>query len=100
MEYEITQASQEIGSITVKYSSAGVSLGEYVIDLPIEDSMYITGVALEAEIQSRAPTWLLERLGAVAAVTNFNEIVALVIPAVVPSIPNAAPEVFSVGVMP
>lgn len=78
MDYQIIAATPELGQITVRYLDAhGAALADYAIDLPVVEGAYPTGAALEAEIQGRAPTWLLDRR-AVIAVADFSAIAALV----------------------
>lgn len=100
MEYEITQASKETGSIIVRYIDGEKVLGDYTIDIPIENGEFITGLTLENEIQSRAPIWLLERKQAVSTATNFSTIEALVTPDLITAPVVSMPEVFNVEAMP
>lgn len=80
MDYRIIAADATIGQIQVTYSNAGTDIATYAIDVPVVDGAFLTGDALEAEIQTRAPVWLLERKTAVAAATGFDQINALVQP--------------------
>jgi hypothetical protein len=78
MDYRIISADATIGQIQVTYSNAGTDIATYAIDVPVVDGAFLTGDALVAEIQTRAPVWLLERKTAVAAATGFDQINALV----------------------
>ena len=80
MDYRIISADAAIGQIHVTYSDAGEDIATYAIDVPVIDGAFLTGDALAAEIQLRAPVWLLERKAAVAAATGFDTIYALVEP--------------------
>jgi hypothetical protein len=78
MDYKIIAANAEIGQIQVTYSDSGADIATYAIDVPVVDGVFLTGDALAAEIQSRAPVWLIERKSMVAAAARFDEIQALV----------------------
>lgn len=78
MNYQIISARPALGQIVVRYLDAqGQALSDYAIDLPVVAGAYPTGEALEAEIQSRAPTWLSVRKSEIAA-ADFSPIEALV----------------------
>jgi hypothetical protein len=78
MDYRIIAANAEIGQIQVTYSDSGTDIATYAIDVPVVDGAFLTGDALVAEIQSRAPVWLVTRKATVAAATGFDAITALV----------------------
>ena len=78
MDYRITKATPEIGQIEVTYTYNGRALATYAIDVPIVEGAFITGDALESEIQHRAPTWLVEREQAIATAAGFEQITARV----------------------
>ena len=78
MDYRIISAVAETGQIVVEYSDGGSVVSTFAIDVPIVNGQFVTGQTLEAEIQLRAPTWIVSRKAAVASATNFNEIQALV----------------------
>ena len=78
MDYRIIAANAEIGQIQVTYSDSGADIATYAIDVPVVDGAFLTGDALTAEIQMRAPVFLVERKAAVAVATGFDEIQALV----------------------
>ena len=78
MDYRIIAANAEIGQIQVTYSDSGTDIATYAIDVPVVDGAFLTGDALVAEIQMRAPVFLVERKAAVAVATGFDEIQALV----------------------
>ena len=98
MEYTITAANAAIGQIEVTYKNNGDTVATYAIDVPVVDGAFITGEALEAEIQRRAPTWLVERTQEVQAATGFDAIVAQVqAPAVVQTTTTTTPHTFVLG---
>jgi len=78
MEYRIIAADATHGQIQVTYSENGSDIATYPIDVPIEDGKYITGDKLDAEIQSRAPIWLMQRRALASAAEDFHHIVAMV----------------------
>ena len=78
MDYEIVSADPELGNIVVKFAHEGMDDSMAMIEVPIEDGVFLSGDALEQKIQSHAPVWLLERRAAVAAATGFEAIAALV----------------------
>jgi hypothetical protein len=78
MEYKIVNAGASTGTITVMYLYQGDNLGIFPIDVPVVDGKYITGTALEELIQSKAPTWLLQRKIEVASASNFEDIASKV----------------------
>jgi hypothetical protein len=79
MKYKIISADEVLGQINVTYfSDKDEPVGTYSIDIPIIDGVFITGPSLEEIIQSRAPTWMLERTSAVNEASNFSEISSLV----------------------
>ena len=79
MEYKIVAANAAIGQISVAYlDTAQKIVAIYAIDVPIVDGAFISGSTLEAEIQSRAPFWLLERTAAVATANNFDMLAGLI----------------------
>lgn len=80
MDYRIIAANAATGQIEVTYSIEGVDVATYTLDVPIVDGKYITGPELEAEIQARAPIWILERKQAIAVATGFDTIAAQVVP--------------------
>lgn len=79
MKYKIVAAKADIGQISVAYldNTDGI-VAIYAIDVPIIDGLFISGDALEAEIQGRAPFWLLERTAAVNTASNFDMLASLV----------------------
>jgi hypothetical protein len=83
MDYRIISANATIGQIQVTYSNEGEDIATYAIDVPVVDGAFLTGDALAAEIQLRAPVWLLERKAEVSTAIGFDEISALVEPPVV-----------------
>jgi len=85
MDYRITRAISETGQIEVTYTHAGRDVATYAIDVPVVDGAFVTGDALTAEINLRAPTWLIEREESVKAASNFGEIAALVAPQEAPA---------------
>ena len=91
MDYRIIAADATIGQIQVMYSNAGEDIAAYAIDVPVVNGAFLTGDALAAEIQRRAPVWLLERKTEVAVATGFDQINALV------QAPPAAPTSTSQG---
>jgi hypothetical protein len=97
MDYRIVAANAAIGQIQVTYSNADIDIATYAIDVPIVDGAFITGTALDAEIQHRAPNWLVERAATVAVATGFSDIEALVVAppvaVVTPTIPFTVSEV-------
>jgi hypothetical protein len=80
MDYRIIAAYAATGQIQVTYSTEGEDIATYAIDVPIVDGAFLTGDALAAEIQLRAPVWLLERKAEVSTAIGFDEINALVEP--------------------
>ena len=78
MEYKIINADASTGTITVMYLYQGDNLGIFPIDVPVVDGKYITGTALEELIQSKAPTWLLQRKLEVVNAPNFEDIASKV----------------------
>ena len=94
MDYRIIAADATIGQIQVTYSNAGEDIATYTIDVPVVNGAFLTGDALAAEIQRRAPVWLLERKTEVAVATGFDQINALV---QAPTVNTVAPAGFSVG---
>ena len=88
MDYKITAVDTAIGQITVMFvDSTGGELAKYAVDVPIENGSFITGDRLEAEIQQRAPVWLLERTAAISTVSNIAHLASLVDPDYVVSVP-------------
>lgn len=86
MDYKIIRATAQIGQIEVAYLADGKVVGVYAIDVPVIDGAFLTGDALEAEIQHRAPTWATTREQEVRAATGFEQIEALVEPLPTPAI--------------
>ena len=80
MDYRVIAANAAIGQIQVIYSDSGADIATYTIDVPIVDGAFLTGDALAAEIQSRAPVWLLDRKNAVSTANGFDTIVELALP--------------------
>lgn len=78
MDYKIVAANAAIGQIQVTYSNNGEDVATYAIDVPVVDGAFITGDALSAEIQHRAPTWLVERTQEVQSATGFDSILSQV----------------------
>jgi hypothetical protein len=78
MDYKIVAADAAMGQIQVTYSSNGVDIATYAMDVPVVDGAFITGDALAIEIQHRAPLWLLERTQEVQTATGFDAILAQV----------------------
>lgn len=78
MDYKIIAADAVHGQIQVTYSSEGVEIATYAIDVPIVDGKYITGEKLDAEIRIREPSWLLERRTMAAIAEDFHLIAELV----------------------
>ena len=94
MDYKITAVDTAIGQLTVMFvDSAGVEVATYAVDVPIEAGAFVTGNRLEAEIQQRAPVWLLERTTAISTVSNLAHLESLVDPAYIVSVP-AVPQVW------
>lgn len=85
MEYKIISADETIGQIQVTYYSGDEALATYAIDVPVVNGHYITGEALDTEIMSRAPVWLLQRKQEVSAAANFASISSLVTPVAAPT---------------
>ena len=87
MDYKIIAVNAAIGQLTIMFvDSAGAEVATFAVDVSIEDGAFITGDRLEAEIQQRAPTWLLERTTAVSTVSNFAHLESLVDPNYVVSV--------------
>jgi hypothetical protein len=80
MEYKIVSANADIGQIQVVFSEDGVTLASYAIDVPIVAGAYLTGDALEAEILTRAPTWLVNRKSLAQSASGFENILARIEP--------------------
>ena len=80
MDYRIIAANAAIGQIQVTYSDSGTDIATYAIDVPIVDGAFLTGDALVAEIQNRAPVWLVERKSSTSTATGFDTIVELARP--------------------
>lgn len=80
MDYQITKATPEIGQIEVTYFNEGKPIANYAIDVPIVDGAYLTGDALDAEIQHRAPIWLVQREQETKTAEGFDAIQNLVKP--------------------
>lgn len=80
MDYKIIAADASIGQIQVAYSKDGADVATFVIDVPIADGAFVTGSALEAEIQARAPVWLINRKAEVAAASGFSALLPQPIP--------------------
>lgn len=78
MDYKIIAANAVTGQIHVEYTDAGIQVAVISIDVPIVNNAFITGAALDIEIQERAPTWLMTRAAHVAAATGFDTISAQV----------------------
>jgi hypothetical protein len=78
MDYKIIYANAELGQIEVLYSKDGKKIGVFSVDVPIIDGAYLTGTALEQEILSRAPVWVVARNEEVKTASGFAEIQALV----------------------
>lgn len=94
MDYKITAVNTAIGQLTVMFvDSAGAAVATYAVDVPIVDGAFITGDRLEAEIQQRAPVWLLERTTAINTVTNLTQLASLVDPDHIVSV-AAVPQVW------
>ena len=94
MDYKITAVDTAIGQLTVMFvDSAGAAVATFAVDVPIVDGAFITGDRLEAEIQQRAPVWLLERTTAISTVSNLAHLESLVDPAHVVSV-AAVPQVW------
>lgn len=58
MNYRIIESTA--GRIRVEYLQGVDVLATYDIDVPAVNGVPITGSALEAKIQSHAPTWMLQ----------------------------------------
>lgn len=79
MDYKIIAVDTAIGQLSVAFlDSNGATVAIYAVDVPIVDGNFITGEALEAEIQQRAPVWLMERTAAINTVTNLAHLESLV----------------------
>ena len=79
MDYKIIAVDTAIGQLTVTFlNSAGAEVSTCAVDVPIVDGSFITGDALEQEIQQRAPVWFLERTDAISTVTNLSHLEELV----------------------
>lgn len=78
MDYKIIAADASTGQIQVSYAHEGNDLAVFSIDVPIVDGAFLTGEALDNEIQCRAPTWLVQRKNELSVATGFDQIVALV----------------------
>lgn len=96
MDYKIIAANAAIGQIQVTYSNAGSDVATYAIDVPVVGGAFITGAELDAEIQRRAPTWLVERQAEVSAATGFDAIHSLVQAPVAPT-PVLSPVAFTIS---
>lgn len=80
MEYKIINATPGTGQIEVLYTHNGKNVSVYAIDVPVVDGVFLTGEALEAEILSRAPTWIIQREQEVKAASGFEQIASRVEP--------------------
>ena len=89
MDYRIIAADATIGQIQVTYSNNDEDIATYAIDVPVVDGAFLTGDALAAEIQLRAPVWLLARKTEVSAATGFDQINSLVQTPAAPATPTA-----------
>lgn len=78
MDYRIVAADAAIGQIQVTYSNNEVDIATYAVDVPVVDGAFITGNALAAEIQHRAPVWLIQRIADVSTATGFSDILSQV----------------------
>lgn len=78
MQYKIVSADPFIGQIKVNYYHNNQFVCQYQIDVPIVEGKFVTGEALEKEIQDRAPTGLVARLEQVNAASNFANLESLV----------------------
>lgn len=77
MEYSITNFNKETGQIVVRFAP---NMEPLLIEVPIENGVYITGENLDNYIKGFIPSWHLERLAAIkAGVPNEAEIQCLVI---------------------
>ena len=78
MEYQIIRATPETGQIEVLYKQNGADVAVFAIDVPIIGGVFISGEALDIEIQHRAPVWIEVRKQELAAARGFDEITRLV----------------------
>ena len=80
MDYKIVAAHADTGQIDVEYYDLHSNVVSVLtINVPIVDGQYVTGTALETEIQNKAPTWLLEPAVPVQA-AGFDAIASQVQP--------------------
>lgn len=78
MDYKIVGVDARIGQIQVNYFTVNNPDGwTFALDVPIIDGAFISGAALDAEIQSRTPLWLAQRSTEVAA-ADFSVVASLV----------------------
>jgi hypothetical protein len=79
MKSQIVNANALTGAILVDYTTDdGQHLSTQTLDVPIENGNFITGAKLEHFILISGPYALEKRILAVKAVSNFNDIQALV----------------------
>lgn len=96
MEYKIVSANAAIGQIQVAFSEDGVELASYAIDVPIVAGAYLTGDALEAEILTRAPTWLVNRKALAQTASGFEHILARIEETPVAAVPTVVDDVVDI----
>lgn len=92
MDYKIVSVDHEAGQIQVAYSHAGVDISTLPIDLPLVDGEFPSGHVLDAEIQARAPVWLLDRKAEAVAVVGFSSVLGMVSEPVAPPVVVPATE--------
>lgn len=75
IKHKIISADATFGQIQVRYYTDENPVGfVYAIDVPIVDGAFISGAVLTAEIESRSPTWALQRISEVATAPGFAAI--------------------------
>lgn len=90
--YKIINFDEFTGQLVVEYA---VGMSPLVIDVPIENGLYITGKKLEDYIDGFIPAWHIERMNQINnGIANKDELKALVVQnndsAVLPTIQSIA----------
>ena len=93
IQYRIYGVDTAFGSIQVNYYDTDLAPKgfTYQIDIPLDaEGIPLTGDALNAEINSRTPVWMFQRIEALKG-ADFSHVEALVVPDPnAPVIPAAA----------
>ena len=73
--YKILNFNEATGQLTIDFA---VGMSPLIVDVPIENGLYITGASLDEYIKGFIPTWHLERVAQInAGVPNSSELKAL-----------------------